>query len=231
MTGLKKKALWFVTLTITLVLVLWYLNMVPWCGPGRSTIDVSLPSPVEQIPPEKRTTPDLILLGARQEVKNGTRYDASYQVINYPAGDVAPDRGACTDVVVRALRNAGIDLQVLIHEDMLEKFSVYPANWGLSTPDPNIDHRRVPNQVTFFRQYAQERTRQVQGHEQEWKWGDIVYWRFNNGDEHCGIVSDRLNRQGIPLVIHNAGITKEENCLTRWEITGHFRYPPETQPD
>ena len=88
------------------------------------------PSPVELIPEEERTTSDLILLGARQEVKNGTRYDASYEVISFPGGDISPDRGACTDVVIRAFRHAGIDLQQLIHEDMKEHFHLYPQKWG-----------------------------------------------------------------------------------------------------
>jgi hypothetical protein len=76
------------------------------------------PSPVEKIPEEELEAADLILLGARREVKNRTYYDASYAAISYPGGDVSSDRGACTDVVIRAFRNAGIDLQQLIHEDM-----------------------------------------------------------------------------------------------------------------
>jgi uncharacterized protein YijF (DUF1287 family) len=182
-------------------------------------------SPVEQIPEEERTVPDLILLGARSEVTNGTRYDASYVSIDYPAGDVDPDAGACTDVVIRAFRHAGIDLQQLIHEDMRENFQLYPDNWGLKAPDPNIDHRRVPNQMLFFERFGTALTLQVEDHLQEWRWGDVVYWRFVDGREHCGVISDRTGRDGVPLVIHNAGIAREENCLQRWEIIGHFRYP------
>lgn len=182
-------------------------------------------SPVEQIPEEERTVPDLILLGARNEVINGTRYDASYVSIDYPGGDVDSDSGACTDVVIRALRHAGIDLQQLIHEDMRENFHLYPDNWGLNAPDTNIDHRRVPNQMLFFERFGTALSLQVEGHLQEWEWGDVVYWRFANGREHCGVISDRTRRDGVPLVIHNAGIAREENCLQRWEIIGHFRYP------
>lgn len=184
-------------------------------------------SPVEQIPKEERTVPDLILLGARNEVTNGTRYDASYVSIDYPGGDVDPDTGACTDVVIRAFRHAGIDLQQLIHEDMRDNFHLYPDNWGLNAPDPNIDHRRVPNQMLFFERFGTALTLQVEDHLQEWRWGDVVYWRFVDGREHCGIISDRTGRDGVPLVIHNAGIAREENCLQRWEIIGHFRYPGE----
>lgn len=185
----------------------------------------TIPSPVEKIPPSHRSAADWIVVGARDEVVNGTRYDASYQAIDYPGGDVASDRGACTDVVIRAFRKAGIDLQYLIHEDMQVNFSTYPQQWGLDKPDPNIDHRRVPNQMAFFQHYGTSLSLQVDGHESDWQWGDVVYWRFINGDEHCGIISDRTTLSGRPLVIHNAGIAKEEDCLKRWEITGHFRYP------
>jgi uncharacterized protein YijF (DUF1287 family) len=187
--------------------------------------DIAQPSPVEAIPVEDRVEADWIVIGAREEVVKGTRYDASYQSISYPGGDVSPDRGACTDVVIRALRRADIDLQQLIHEDMTYNFAVYPQKWGLIRPDPNIDHRRVPNQMTFFQRHGLSLTCEVEGHLDEWQWGDIVYWRFNNGEEHCGVISDRKHRSGRPLVIHNAGIAVEEDCLERWEIIGHFRYP------
>lgn len=188
--------------------------------------DVSeLPSPVEQKSADELTRADLILLGARAEAVSQTRYDASYQVISYPGGDVSSDRGACTDVVIRAFRNTDIDLQQLIHEDMVLHFDVYPNNWGLNQPDSNIDHRRVPNQVAFFRQYGISLGLDPLKNPEEWQWGDVVYWRFPNGNEHCGIISDRRTDQGIPLVIHNAGICREEDALLRWEITGHYRYP------
>jgi uncharacterized protein YijF (DUF1287 family) len=183
------------------------------------------PSPVETIPILERVGADWTLIGARDEVLNGTRYDASYQIISYPGGDVSPDRGACTDVIIRALRRADIDLQQLIHEDMSREFTAYPQKWGLTQPDANIDHRRVPNQMAFFERHGLALTCQVEGHLDEWQWGDIVYWRFDNGDEHCGIISDLKGRSGRPLVIHNAGLAVEEDCLERWEIIGHFRYP------
>ncbi len=185
----------------------------------------NIPSPVESIPPEQLTVPDLILLGAREEAIKGTLYDASYQVIDYPGGDVPADRGACTDVVIRAFRHAGIDLQQLIHEDMLGEFKKYPQNWGLDAADSNIDHRRVPNQVAFMGRHGLALSLDPLQQPDDWHWGDVVYWKFPNGDEHCGIVSDRINKKGLPLVIHNAGICKEEDALLRWEITGHYRYP------
>ncbi|MBC7075650.1 MAG: DUF1287 domain-containing protein [Syntrophomonadaceae bacterium] len=178
------------------------------------------------MPADKLTIPDLVLLGARQEVKNHTRYNASYVKIDYPGGDVPSNQGACTDVVIRAFRNAGIDLQELIHEDMQNNFDLYPQIWGLDGPDPNIDHRRVPNQITFFKRYGLELSTDPRKNPDDWKWGDVVYWRFPNGEQHCGIISDRQKSNGIPLVIHNAGIAREEDCLLRWEIIGHYRYPP-----
>lgn len=184
----------------------------------------SSPSPVEKKAPDQLQTADLILLGAKQEVANATRYDASYQVIAYPNGDVASDVGACTDVIIRAFRNAGIDIQELIHEDMQTNFELYPQNWGLDATDSNIDHRRVPNQICFFKRHGKSLTTEVKTELSEWQWGDLVYWQFITGDEHCGIISDRTTRDGIPLVIHNAGLAKEEDVLQRWKITGHYRY-------
>jgi len=150
---MKHKAVKFAILGIiaaALVGLFWYgLNYQGWIertpvAPGQNL------SPAESIPPEQRQTPDLIVLGARQEVSRGTIYDASYQQLAYPGGDVPLGRGACTDVVVRAMRNAGLDLQVLIHEDMARNFPAYPQLWGLNKPDRNIDHRRVPNLICFF---------------------------------------------------------------------------------
>lgn len=183
------------------------------------------PSPVELIPEKEWTVPDLVIIGAREEVIKGTRYDASYEVISYPGGDVSLDRGACTDIIIRAFRRAGIDLQQLIHEDMKENFHLYPQKWGLSGPDANIDHRRVPNQVCFLERHGISLALDVKDERDEWQWGDVVYWRFPGGRDHCGIISDRTGKDGLPLVIHNAGVAREEDCLLRWEITGHFRFP------
>ncbi len=184
-------------------------------------------SPVERIPVDQRTAADWILLGARAEVENRTHYDASYRALTYPGGDVPKDRGACTDVVIRALRNAGYDLQVLIHEDMRDHFQVYPNNWGLQRPDPNIDHRRVGNQMVFFQRHGLVLSDEVTENLDQWQWGDVVCWEIEPGRLHTGIVSDRTNSDGIPLVIHNSWLTREEDCLTRWEIIGHYRFPKE----
>ncbi len=169
----------------------------------------------------------LILEGARKEVRKGTVYNSSYVEINYPGGDVPYNQGACTDVIIRAFRNAGIDLQKLIHEDMKDNFELYPQKWGRETPDSNIDHRRVLNQVCFFKRFGESLTLKVYNNIGEWRKGDIVYWKRRNGNYHCGIISDNVNNKGIPLVIHNSGrigFTKETDSLLSEKIIGHFRY-------
>lgn len=171
---------------------------------------------------------DRIVNGAKNEVIRGVSYDASYEQIPYPNGDVPQDRGACTDVVVRALRSAGYDLQKLIHEDMKVRFDLYPKRYGLSHPDPNIDHRRVPNHKVFLRRHGKALPLSTKGGAAgTWMPGDLVYWDIGLGRDHCGILSNDRNADGLPLVIHNLRTTRQEDCLTDWRITGHFRYPPQ----
>ncbi len=185
-------------------------------------------SPVEMIAEDDRGVYDWILIGAREEVYRGTRYDDAYYAIDYPGGDIDPQRGACSDVIVRALRRAGYDLQKLIHQDMKQNFHLYPQMWGLSAPDPNIDHRRVANQMVFFERHGDKLSLAVDEENlSNWQHGHIVCWRYPDGRLHTGIISDRTNVRGVPLVIHNAWQTVEDDCLTRWEIIGHFRYPRE----
>ena len=154
---------------------------------------------------------------ARAQVGRTLFYDPSYERLAYPMGDVDMIRGVCTDVVVRALRGQDIDLQRLIHEDMSANFSAYPKNWGAKKTDKNIDHRRVPNIATYLKRKGYE----ANG---EFKAGDIVTWRLDNGRPHIGIVSDKFADSKTPLVIHNIGLgAQEEDVLNVYEITGHFR--------
>jgi uncharacterized protein YijF (DUF1287 family) len=170
-----------------------------------------------------------IVAGAKAEVRRGVRYDASYRLIAYPMGDVEADRGACTDVVIRSLRHAGFDLQALIHADMRRHFALYPHRYGLSRPDANIDHRRVPNHLVFFSRYVRALPTATDGSAAStWQPGDLVYWRIPGGPLHCGVLSDVYDGRGMPLVIHNMGQAREEDCLTAWPIVAHFRYPPES---
>ena len=168
-----------------------------------------------------------ILAGARAQI--GTRYDASYQTIAYPMGDVAASKGACTDVVIRALRAAGTDLQKRIHDDMSARFDSYPKTWNLAAPNPNIDHRRVPNQMVYFAKYGRALPLSTSGASlKSWQVGDIVYWNTGNAGNtrlHTGIVSDTRDWRGLPYVIHNGSICIEDDALDRWPIIGHYRFP------
>lgn len=175
-----------------------------------------------------KTPAEKIVNGAKQEVINRVRYNAAYVSIPYPNGDVPSDRGACTDVVVRALRAVGYDLQKLVHEDMKQNFRLYPKKWGLTKPDPNIDHRRVPNLMVFFCRFGKELPKGTTGRDVEsWKPGDIVCWDLNgNGLTHIGIVSNEKSRNGRYLILHNIGpYASQQDCLDKWQVIGHFRYP------
>jgi hypothetical protein len=170
-----------------------------------------------------------IVEGARAQI--GDVYDARYQVIKYPGGDVKRGRGACTDVVIRAFRNADVDLQEGIHRDMMAHFAAYPHLWGLTAPNTDIDHRRVPNQMAFLRRHGHVLTTLVAPWTlKQWQPGDIVYWNTAGalGQQlHTGIVSNRRSGHGVPFVIHNGWRCIEENALTRWKIIGHFRLDDE----
>lgn len=165
-----------------------------------------------------------IVAGAKKQI--GDAYDASYCVLSYPSGDPPAGRGACTDVVVRSLRAGGVDLQMLVHADMTRHWDRYPHRWGLSRPDPNIDHRRVPNLAVFFRAHGETLPNVVTPQTlPSWQPGDIVCWKLPGGFDHTGIVSDSRNGRGIPLVIHNLGQCEEQDVLTAWPTAGHYRYP------
>ncbi len=167
-----------------------------------------------------------IVAGARRQAQEGANYDPRYFRVPYPNGDIPRNKGVCTDVLVRSLRNADIDLQKLIHEDMRRRFSKYPQRYGTKGPDSNIDHRRFPNQISYFEKYAKKLTTSADArHKREWKPGDIVYWKLDNGRDHCGVLSDRIGASGSLLVVHNLSKCVEEDCLRSWKITAHFRCP------
>lgn len=166
-----------------------------------------------------------VIAGAREQI--GVVYDAAYVQISYPGGYVPFDRGACSDVVVRALRHAGIDLQQLIHEDLLRAPAEYPELATTSEPDANLDHRRCLNQMSFLRRHGQTLTTEVSDRTRDqWQPGDLVYWRQPGNRQHVGVLSDRTNAKSLPLVIHSGSVCIEQDCLTDWEIIGHFRYSP-----
>jgi len=151
-------------------------------------------------------------------------YDPAYYSIDYPNGDVPADRGVCTDVVIRAYRKLGIDLQKEVHEDMKANFELYPKNWGLSRPDKNIDHRRVPNLMKFFSRKGTVLS--ISGEAADYQPGDIVCWDLGGGTTHIGIVSGKKNSgKNRYLIIHNIGSGQVlEDCLYSYQIIGHYRY-------
>jgi uncharacterized protein YijF (DUF1287 family) len=147
-------------------------------------------------------------------------YDPAYVRLAYPAGDVRADRGVCSDVVVRAFRRIGVDLQVELHEDMTRHFDAYPRSWGLQKPDPNIDHRRVQNLMKYF----QRRGKALRAGAR-FEPGDVVAWRLPNRLYHIGIVAERRTSRGRQLVVHNIGQgTKVEDVLHAFELIGHYRW-------
>ncbi len=165
-----------------------------------------------------------VVVAARAQVGKTLLYDPAYVRLRYPGGDVPLERGVCTDVVIRAFRALGADLQRLVHDDMKSAFRAYPQQWGLARPDPNIDHRRVPNLMTFFRRRGKELPH---GSDPAiYEPGDVVAWRLPNGLLHIGIVADaRTSDAARPLVVHNIGAGVQlEDVLFTYEIIGHFRY-------
>ncbi|MCG3745023.1 DUF1287 domain-containing protein [Vibrio cincinnatiensis] len=165
---------------------------------------------------------------AKERTNYSVAYDGSYIKIGYPNGDVPPNIGVCTDVVIRSYRKLGVDLQVLVHEDMRDNFSSYPSNriWGLSKPDRNIDHRRVPNLQVFFRRNGQSLPISAEG--LSYKAGDIVTWVLPGNLPHIGIVTNELSGdKKRRLIVHNIGSGPVlEDMLFDFKITGHFRYEP-----
>jgi hypothetical protein len=167
--------------------------------------------------------PLAIVWAARNQVGKTLAYDPAYTPLSYPGGDVAIDKGVCTDVVVRALRGGlAMDLQKLIHEDMKSAFDQYPQKWGLTSPDRNIDHRRVLNLVRYFdrKGYSLPVTQK----KEDYLPGDLVTCTVAGKLPHIMVVSDRQTTDGVPLVIHNIGNgAQEEPRLFEFPLTGHYR--------
>jgi uncharacterized protein YijF (DUF1287 family) len=167
--------------------------------------------------------PQQLVRDARGQIGVTMSYDPAYRKIAFPMGDVPLSTGVCTDVVIRALRGQGVDLQALVNKDMKTAWAAYPKIWGLQKPDGNIDHRRVPNLEVFFRRHGQSLSL---SDKTTFKAGDIVTWRLPQSNlPHIGIVSDKRAADGTPLIIHNIGRgTREENVLFAYPLKGHFRY-------
>lgn len=151
-------------------------------------------------------------------------YDPSYVKLNYPGGDVPLDKGVCSDVIIRAFRKGGIDLQQELHADMQRNFSAYPRKWGLTKPDSNIDHRRVPNLMTYFERKG--KSLPTSTNPKDYLPGDVVAWELSSGVTHIGLMTNFMSdRTGNYLVVHNIGAgARIEDVLFSWQIIGHYRY-------
>lgn len=175
---------------------------------------------------------DKLALAAIERTMHQVRYDPKYVQIPYPMGDVAPDTGVCTDVVIRSYREFGIDLQELVHKDMRENFKLYPSRkkWGLKRPDANIDHRRVYNLQTFFERFGESLP--VTDQAKNYLPGDLVTWQITPGMPHIGIVVDvATDDPDRKMIVHNIGEgPKIDDILFAFPITGHYRFNPST-PD
>ncbi|HLY60994.1 MAG TPA: DUF1287 domain-containing protein [Terriglobia bacterium] len=170
---------------------------------------------------------------AVEQTRHVVRYDSEYVRIPYPGGDVPADTGVCADVVIRAYRAAGVDLQKEVHEDMKRHFSQYPAEeeWGQRHPDASIDHRRVPNLMAFFSRHGEVLS--ISNQAGDYAPGDLVTWDIAANLPHIGIVVDQKSASGRYLIVHNIGQgPQKEDVLFGWKITGHYRYfGPEQKQD
>ncbi len=167
-----------------------------------------------------------LVAAAIAQTTAAVKYDGSYRRIRYPGGDVPANVGVCTDVIIRAYRAVGVDLQVKVHEDMQRAFRSYPQRWGMARPDPNIDHRRVPNLQTLFERSGAvlPALRDVRAY----RAGDLVTWMLPGNLPHIGMVTGQKSREGTPLVVHNIGRGPQvDDMLFAYPITGHYRYMPQ----
>lgn len=189
----------------------------------------------ELIPPIKNVEPAIsrnnlsfqsneLAYQAELRLQSNVTYDGRYLRMAYPMGDVPENIGVCTDVVIRSLRGLGIDLQQRVHEDMKRNFRSYPNKWQLTRPDSNIDHRRVPNLMTFFKRAGA--ALRITSNPLDYRAGEIVAWEMGNGMTHIGIVSTHVSEKtGNPLIVHNIGIGPElTDILFDFKIIGHYKY-------
>lgn len=167
-----------------------------------------------------------LIAAAVAQTQESVTYNGAYFRITYPMGDVPAQYGVCTDVIIRAYRKLGIDLQKLVHEDMRGNFALYPAKkiWGQTKTDTNIDHRRVPNLQTFFTRHGKKLIASEKP--QDYQAGDMVTWMLPGNLPHIGIVSDQRSADGLrPLIVHNIGAGPQiEDMLFEYTISGHYRY-------
>jgi uncharacterized protein YijF (DUF1287 family) len=192
--------------------------------PSSLSLLLALPlSALAQGPELTEARAGRLVAAAVAQTRSRVSYDGSYRRIPYPGGDVPETTGVCTDVVIRAYRQIGVDLQVKVHEDMARAFRSYPQLWGMSRPDANIDHRRVPNLQTYLRRFGAQLP--ISRDPGMYRAGDLVTWMLPRNLPHIGIVIGDKSADGTPLVVHNIGRGPEvESILFAYPITGHYRY-------
>ncbi len=220
MAGIR---IWSCFVLITLLLM--------GCSAPRGTRQAaqSVPIDARELEAAKKVSPNApplekVLASAIEQTTYTTGYDASYARLDYPNGDVPKETGVCADVIVRAFRAGGVDLQKELYEDMAQHFKQYPQKWGAKKADRNIDHRRVPNLMTWFER--QGKSLPVTNAGKDYSPGDVVSWGLANERPHIGIVS-KIKVAGTDryAVVHNIGFgTRLEDVLFAWGITGHYRY-------
>ncbi len=218
LSALKWVLLTGVALVVGLVgvWVLWWFNLWPFVGRAYTMDELGITTVVSTVDFDRDGEDDYrdLLLGARKDAENHPRYDGSYVQGGYPGEDT----GVCTDVIWRAFREAGYDLKAMVDADITARQSEY----GIETPDSDIDFRRVKNLETFLAKYAVKLSNDWQENLGQWQPGDIVV--FDDGG-HIGVVSDRRTKEGRPYIIHNAGQPiREEDYLKRGKVTGHYRF-------
>lgn len=224
------------TLILTLMLLIAGVGAYQLASWRHSQQNINPPNPIDHrpaVPPSPDIKPlpanappqlKQMLEGAIAQAGVTTGYDPAYVALDYPGGDVPEKTGVCSDVVVRAFRKAGIDLQKEVHEDMKSRRSAYPTKWGASRPDKNIDHRRVLNLMTYFTR--QGKSLSISDNATDYQPGDIVAWELTNGIDHTGIVTNMLSESADRyLIVHNIGAgTRIEDVMFAWTIKGHYRF-------
>ena len=210
-----------VTLCVGLILV---AACVRQHQPGRPTEAIAPPSIVRPLPANASPQVKQLIASAIDQTRLTTGYDPAYVSIAYPGGDVSLKTGVCSDVIVRAFRKAGIDLQREVHEDMKSAWSAYPKKWQAGAPDTNIDHRRVLNLMTYFERKGKALPATTD--RKDYFPGDLVTWDLGGGIDHIGILTNLSSEpDGHWLIVHNIGAgTRVEDVLLSWRITGHYRY-------
>lgn len=196
-------------------------------GPAGSSLFETRAAHAGVARPTPQPWAEKLIAAAESQIGVTLVYDPAYAGLAFPNGDIPRERGVCTDVVIRAYRDAfGLDLQKEVNADMKRHFSSYPKIWGLKAPDRNIDHRRVPNLQTFFARRGAALA--VSDRPEDYVPGDIVSQRLPGNLPHIALVTHRLSADGKrPMVVHNIGAgTRLEDRLFDFEITGRYRFPP-----